>query len=102
MRKPSSLPGLIFVLIFEAGLALAYSSFGIAIVSPAQNYPIEPSRFCWVNESPSWPIADAPATDSRGSYHCDLTTACPLLTQRWGNRPAFLWMAKDLRCCASG
>ena len=21
---------------------------------------------------------------------------------RWGNRPAFLWIAKDLGCCASG
>jgi hypothetical protein len=29
-------------------------------------------------------------------------TQCLLLTQRWGNRPAFLWIAKDLRCCASG
>jgi hypothetical protein len=25
-----------------------------------------------------------------------------LFAQRWGNRPAFLWIAKDLRCCASG
>jgi regulator of protease activity HflC (stomatin/prohibitin superfamily) len=30
MRKPSSLPGLIFVLIFGLGLALAYSSFGVS------------------------------------------------------------------------
>jgi hypothetical protein len=28
--------------------------------------------------------------------------AFPLLTQRWGNRPAFLWIAEDLGCCASG
>jgi|SRR5271169_718947 len=30
MRKPSSLPGLIFVIIFGIGLALAYSSFTLA------------------------------------------------------------------------
>src|SRR6516225_7854246 len=27
---------------------------------------------------------------------------CLLLTQRWGNRPAFLWIAERLGCCASG
>jgi hypothetical protein len=26
----------------------------------------------------------------------------PLLTQRWGNRPASLWIAEDFGCCASG
>jgi hypothetical protein len=30
MRKPSSLPRLIFVTIFGIGLAVAYSSFGLA------------------------------------------------------------------------
>ena len=30
MRKPSSLPGLIFVIIFGVGLVIAYSSFGLA------------------------------------------------------------------------
>ncbi|MFZ1078636.1 MAG: slipin family protein, partial [Methylovirgula sp.] len=29
MRKPSALPGLIFVIIFGIGLALAYSSFAL-------------------------------------------------------------------------
>ena len=24
------------------------------------------------------------------------TAKCPLLTQRWGNRPALLWIAEDL------
>jgi putative SOS response-associated peptidase YedK len=24
------------------------------------------------------------------------------MTQRWDNRPAFLWIAEDLGCCASG
>jgi hypothetical protein len=27
---------------------------------------------------------------------------CPLCAKRWGNRPAFLWIAEDLGCCASG
>jgi hypothetical protein len=27
---------------------------------------------------------------------------CRSLAQRWGNRPAFLWIAEDLGCCASG
>ena len=26
---------------------------------------------------------------------------CRLMTQRWGNRPAYLWIAEDLGCCAS-
>jgi regulator of protease activity HflC (stomatin/prohibitin superfamily) len=33
MRKPSALPALIFVVIFGAGLALAYSNFGVARAS---------------------------------------------------------------------
>jgi hypothetical protein len=27
---------------------------------------------------------------------------CPLLSNRWGNRPANLWIAEDFGCCASG
>jgi hypothetical protein len=29
-------------------------------------------------------------------------SGCLLWAKRWGNRPALLWIAEDLWCCASG
>ena len=34
------------------------------------------------------------------SGHCDRSVRCP--PNRWGNRPALLWIAEDFGCCASG
>jgi len=36
------------------------------------------------------------------SGHWNPVAACPLCAKRWGNRPAFLWIAEYLGCCASG
>src|SRR5436189_5806170 len=36
------------------------------------------------------------------SGHPSAQTKCPLWANRWGNRPAFLWIAEDFGCCASG
>src|SRR5215471_13018967 len=34
--------------------------------------------------------------------HWNSVGKCPLCAKRWGNRPAFLWIAEYLGCCASG
>ena len=44
------------------------------------------------SESPFWVI----------SGHVQRKTACPISANRWGNRPALLWIAEDFGCCASG
>src|SRR6516165_386610 len=36
------------------------------------------------------------------SRHWNSVAECPLRAKRWGNRPAFLWIAEKLGCCASG
>jgi hypothetical protein len=36
------------------------------------------------------------------SRHSSALSRRPFRANRWGNRPAFLWIAKDLGCCASG
>jgi hypothetical protein len=40
----------------------------------------------------SWPEADVAWTQSEVRFP----------GKRWGNRPAILWIAVDLGCCASG
>ena len=55
----------------------------------------------------TWHKADVPLVLTNVCFegkngHGAVATSFPLMTQRWGNRPAYLWIAEDLGCCASG
>jgi len=52
-----------------------------------------------------WLPASGRTPDVRSWATCgpaDVSVRCRRLTLRWGNRPAFFWIAEDLGCCASG
>jgi hypothetical protein len=42
------------------------------------------------------------ATPVLKAWHYCCSAECLPLAKRWGNRPAFLWIAEDFGCCASG
>jgi hypothetical protein len=62
---------------------------------------------CDAKPSWAWPLKPSPCIIAPPSSHpetsmiekADFSTAS---AQRWGNRPASLWIAEDFGCCASG